>query len=109
MNNYPSDEEVSNRYTKIQLAFTEIVLPFLKKELEYKCYRDELFDRLIKGWNIERVKAGYKPLSAKRLATAINMNPFLKSDDGELELIIKTCEKRGNYKFAHYILFPKTK
>ena len=72
----------------------------------YKCRRDELFYTLLNGWNEDRVKAGYKPLSKARLASAIAINPFLKSDD-ELELLIKNCQSKKSYKYAHWVLFPK--
>ena len=78
---------------------------FQREENNYKKRRDELFYRLLNGWNRERKKAGFDPISNERLATAINKNPILKRDDGELELLIKTNEERGNYKHAHFILF----
>lgn len=73
----------------------------------FKTRRDELFYRLLNGWNKERELAGYKAILPARLAIAINSNPFLKKSDGELELLIKQCEKVGNYKKAHFILFKK--
>ena len=77
------------------------------KKLPYKSDRAELFYRLLEGWNKDRIKAGYSPLSKSRLAIAINANPFLKTDDGELLNLIKECELKGNYKRAQWILFPK--
>jgi len=78
---------------------------FLQKDLGHKSQRDELFYRLFDGWNGDRIKAGYKPISKARLAVAINSNPFLKSDDGALLDLIKECENKGNFKKAHFILF----
>lgn len=71
----------------------------------FKDQRAELFYRLLEGWNKERIQNGYKPLTQKRLASAINSNPFLRKDDGELELLIKECEQKGSYKKAQFILF----
>lgn len=79
--------------------------PQSENQAVYKTRRDELFYRLLNGWNIKRVEAGYMPLSKTRLATAINRNPFLKKDDGELELLINQAEEVGNYKKIHFILF----
>lgn len=116
--NEPSDEEVSNEFKNIlntpflmKDKFTGVINVTADKIIKttFFSYRDELFYKLLNGWNEERVKAGFKPITAKRLATAINSNPWLKKDDGELEFLIKTCENRGNYKFAQYTLFPKKK
>lgn len=81
----------------------------LKVDVPYKSWRDELFHRLWNGWNRARESAGFPKLSKSRLAIAINLNPFLKKDDGELELLIKECERVGNYKKAHFILFGSKK
>lgn len=81
--------------------------PPLPVQSEYKSRRDELFFRLLNGWNTSRKEAGYLPLNAKRLAVALNSNPFLKKDDTALEAIIRECEAKGNYKKAQFILFPK--
>lgn len=79
----------------------------LPVQSEYKSRRDELFFRLLNGWNTARKEAGYLPLNTKRLAVAINNNPWLKKDDGALETLIVECEKKGNYKKAQWIVFPK--
>lgn len=104
-----SDKEISDRY--LRMINTIHSIPEVTKNLpEFKqTRRDYLFYKLLNGWNLERAKAGFKPLSTKRLASAINSNPFLKDDDGELELLIKECEQKGNYKKAHFILFGKKK
>ena len=78
--------------------------PQTENQAVYKTRRDELFYRLLDGWNIEREKAGYAPLSKARLATAIKRNPFLKTDDDELELLIRQAEEVGNYKKIHWLL-----
>lgn len=82
--------------TLLQLSFIQT---------KHERFRDELFYRLFDAWNADRIKAGYKPLSKARLATAINRNPFLKSDDGALLDLIKECEAKGNFKKAHFVLF----
>ena len=113
-----TDEEVSNEFKNI------LNTPFLMKEkftgvinvtadkiikTTFFSYRDELFYKLLNGWNEERKKAGFKPITTKRLATAINSNPWLKNSTEELYNILTKCEKAGNYKFASFILFPKKK
>lgn len=109
--NEPTDQELSNQYSKVSVDFMNFFSGLSMEEEadfikgKYKSYRDELFYRLLNGWNESRKQAGYKPLSKARLASAIARNPFLKKDDGELELLIKTCEQKGNYKIAHFTLF----
>jgi hypothetical protein len=103
-----SDQEtydVVNKITDTKSLFS--MSGFSIKKSPYKSDRAELFYRLLEGWNKDRVKAGYLPLSKTRLAIAINANPFLKKDDGELLNLIKECEEKGNYKKAQWILFPK--
>ena len=80
---------------------------FLQRDLGYKSRRDELFYTLLNLWNEDRKKAGYKPMSKARLAVAINSNPFLKEDDGELALLLHECQQKGNFKKAQWTLFPK--
>jgi hypothetical protein len=112
MNEYISDQDIHNRFINIKpIAFTGVNNFVIKevKEIEFKKERDELFDRFIKGWNRERHMVGIKPISPKRLAIAINSNPFLKKDDGALRDLVFHCEKVGNYKKAQWILFPKKK
>lgn len=103
---YIPDKDISNtvkHMTDTRLLFSKTGYTF--KEVKYKTYRDELFYRLLNGMNNKRAKLGFKEISKARLAIAINRNPFLKKDDGELELLIKECENKGNYKKAYYILF----
>lgn len=111
--NYPSDEEVDRSYKNVitnNLFYQKRIVQLVDdKDRYYETYRDDLFYRLFDGWNANRVKNGYKPLSKARLASAINRNPFLKKDDGELLNLIKECEAKGNYKKAQWILFSSKK
>ncbi len=108
MNNYIPDQEVVNA-TKRMISVPGNFFRSFDFEVRkgYKSERDELFNRLLVGWNIQRVRAGYKKISPARLASAINSNPFLKSDDGALRTLVFECEKVGNYKKAHWTLYPK--
>ena len=103
-----SDQEIYqtiNKITNTKSLFS--MSGYSVKKSPYKDSRAELFYRLLEGWNKDRVNAGYEPLSKSRLAIAINSNPFLKTDDGELLNLIKECESKGNYKKAQWVLFPK--
>ncbi len=109
MNNNPSDQETSETIKKINDIFHRFVPTFHKNGAitlgeDRRVY---LFNRLLNGWNKERKIAGFKEISPKRLAVAINSNPFLKKDDGEFELLIKECEEKGSYKKAQWVLFPR--
>lgn len=121
MNNYPSDEEVSNEFKNIlntpflmKDKFTGVINvtadKIIKTTFSAKAEQiDDIFYKIFNGLNEERKKAGFKPITAKRLATAINSNPWLKNSTEELYNILTKCEKAGNYKFASFILFPKKK
>ena len=65
-------------------------------ETKFKNWRAELISRLVKGINDARAGTKFKPITERVAAIRANSNPFLKND-GELELLIKDCEKRGNY------------
>lgn len=106
----PSDQEVIKTVKKMLFPIVSNsfkAFDHLVKDIKpiFTSRRDELFHRLLNGWNIEREQNGFKKIGAARLASAIKRNPFLKNDDGELELLIKECEAKGNYKKAHFILF----
>ncbi len=119
MNNYPSDEEVRIIYSDVvhgnNFQWKDLDKLVDNKDRGYKTHRDFLFYKLLDGWNAERVRSGFKPLSKARLASAINNNPLLKvkkndsQDDTELIHIIKECERVGNYKYAHFVLFGSKK
>ena len=123
MNNYPSDEEVSKSVVSMLDTAQKSIEDAMKRIKENqnfsskKVYEqvttpeqiDDIFYKILNGLNEERKKAGFKSLTAKRLATAINSNPWLKNSTEELYNILTKCEKAGNYKFASFILFPKKK
>lgn len=121
-----TDKEISERMKlfvkpitfKVKNMFGEDVWIKQDRVFTYASRRDELFHKLLTGWNIERVKAGFKPLSKARLASALAKNPHLRpyddegnetNNDEDLFTLINECEKKGNYKKAHFILFPKKK
>lgn len=111
---YPSDEEVSKSYKQITTNPFSLSFPI---DLNFKVTTantnaeqiDDIFYKIFNGLNEERKKAGFKPITTTRLATAINSNPWLKNSTEELYNILTKCEKAGNYKFASFILFPKKK
>lgn len=63
----------------------------------YRSRKDELVARLTDGINMKRIGTKYKPVTTKQIALRINKNPFFKGRDGELELLIRTCEEKENY------------
>ena len=69
-----------------------------KETVAYRGWRDELVDGFVKGINSQRVGTKFKPISHKQVALRINGNPFFKQRDGEIELLLKDCVKKGNYK-----------
>lgn len=69
----------------------------------FKTRREELIARLTDGINLKRVGTKYKPVTTKQIAIRINRNPFFKGRDGELELLIRTCEEKGNYSKFFYV------
>lgn len=68
-----------------------------EKTTNFRGFRDELVDRLVKGINKERQGTKWKPVNHKQIALRINKNPHFTGKNGELELLIKECESRGNY------------
>lgn len=62
----------------------------------FRSRRDELISRLTDGINKLRKGTKYGPINKRTVAIKANSNPFLKND-GELELLIKTCEQKNNY------------
>lgn len=101
-----NDQQLFNTINKITDTKSLFSMTgFSTKESPYENKRDELFYRLLNGWNQDRVRAGYVGLSKARLAIAINRNPFLRTDDDALEFLIKECEEKGNYRKAHFVLF----
>jgi len=69
----------------------------------FRSRKDELVDRLVSGINLSRVGTKYKPVTHRQIAIRVNKNPFFKGRDGELELIIKTCEEKSNYSKFFYV------
>ena len=67
------------------------------QDTSFNTRREELISRLTKGINNERQGTKYPPTTEATIAIKANMNPSLKKD-GELELLIKECEEKGNYK-----------
>ena len=80
---------------------------YFNKKSDFKNRRDELVSRLCDGINRERIGTEYKPATKAHLAKIINRNPFLARSDGELELLIKECERKGNYKKFWWVVNPK--
>ncbi len=109
-----SDEEVFNTVNKITNTKSLFSMSgFSTKKSPYKDKRAELFYSLLKGINKEREKAKLKPLTSKRLATALNSNPFLKQSykgsTEELHTLVDKCTKQGSFKYANWVLFSKKK
>lgn len=69
----------------------------------FRSRRDELIDRLTNGINLSRIGTKFRPVTHRQMAIRVNKNPFFKGRDGELELLIKTCEEKGNYSKFFYI------
>lgn len=69
----------------------------------FRSRRDELIDRLVNGINLSRIGTKYKPVTLRQISIRVNKNPFFKGRDGELELLIKTCEEKGSYSKFFYI------
>ena len=63
----------------------------------FRSRRDELISRLTDGINMKRIGTKYKPVTERSIAIRVNKNPYFKGQDGELELLIKTCEEKGSY------------
>lgn len=72
--------------------------------IKFRDRRDELVDRLVRGINRLREGTKYKPLTKRFIAIKCNSNPFLVND-GELELEISECERKGSY--AHFFWITK--
>lgn len=103
-----SDQELFNTVNKVTNTKSLFSMTgFSIKKSPYKNRRDELVSILTDGINIERTKAGYKNLSKKTIAIKINGNPFLSKDNGELELLINECRKKGNYKKFWWVINVK--
>lgn len=64
----------------------------------FKNRRAELISRLTEGINARRLGTKWKPETTRRVAIRVNSNKFLAKDDGELELLIKECESKDNFK-----------
>ena len=76
---------------------------FSIKKSPYKNRRDELIKTTVEDINRLRLGTQYKPITAKLLSIKCNSNPFLKSTD-ELELLIKECKQKGNYKKLFWVI-----
>ena len=104
VNNFLNKEVMESLFSKINPE------DYLKgPKTLHRSHRDELVDKFVLGINRERLGTQYKPILAKEVALRINKNPFLKGRDGEVELLYKTCEKKGSFKYFFYIcpLHPK--
>lgn len=77
---------------------TDIKLEYTPTPVAFKSRRDELVSRITDGINAHRIGTQWKPISTRTVAIRINLNPAISKDDGELELLIKDCESKGNYK-----------
>lgn len=77
---------------------TDIKIEYTPTPVAFKSRRDELVSRITEGINNRRIGTKYKPLTTRTVAIRINLNPAISKDDGELELLIKDCERVGNYK-----------
>lgn len=69
----------------------------VKKPLEFKNRRDELVHLITEGINQTRVGTKWGKITKRTVALRINSNPYLSKDDGEVDLLYKECEKKGNY------------
>jgi len=63
----------------------------------YRSRHEELVARLANGINLKRIGTKYKPITTKEVALRINKNVWFKGRDGELDLLIRTCEEKGSY------------
>lgn len=98
------DQDLNNIINKItNTASLFSMTGFSTKKSPYKNRRDELIQTTVENINRLRVGTQYKPITAKWLAIKCNANPFLK-DTTELELVIKDCKTKGNYKKLFWLI-----
>lgn len=99
-----SDKELYNKINKItdtKNLFSQSGISF--KQSPYRNKRDELIGEAVKDINKLREGTNFKPITARLLSIKINRNPMLKLDS-ELELVLKDCRKKGNFKKLFWIL-----
>jgi hypothetical protein len=63
----------------------------------YKTRRAEIVAEFVKEINLERINTKFKPITHKEVALRLNMNPKLAKDDGECELLLKTCIAKESF------------
>lgn len=89
----------------IRELFNTMQKPIFQFSIEpttYKSFRDQIISQMTEEINTLRIGTKYKPVTKRMIAIRANSNPFLKSD-GELELVYKTCSKKGNFSHFFYI------
>lgn len=68
----------------------------------FKNKRDELVSLIVEDINKLRLGTEYKPTNKRIIALRLNSNPFYAKDDGEVELLYKTCCAKKNYSKLFY-------
>jgi len=102
--NNMNDQELFNTVNKMSNTKSLFSMSgFSFKESPYRNRRAELIGEAVKDINLLRKGTIYKPTTERLLAIKCNRNPFLK-DDGELELLLRTCREKRNYSKLFYIL-----
>lgn len=63
----------------------------------FKTRRQEIVAEYVKEINMKRIGTKYRLISPKEVALRLNMNPKLAKDDGECDLLLKTCVEKGSF------------
>lgn len=56
-----------------------------------------MVSKITNGINSLRLGTKFKPVTTRRVAILVNKNPHFKGRDGELELLLKDCLKKGSF------------
>jgi hypothetical protein len=84
---------------------------YFSHKVEYKNKRDELIKKAVLHINLLRKGTIFENRieTPAKLAKRINQNPFLagKEKDGELENVLKECERKNNYSYLYLLLKNK--